>query len=208
MYIYSYSEYTFNKSIKYIKEQNPYIFKFINELTKTNSKLLLDIEFIQNNVIVYSSYKNYLLNNIIETLPKFDFILYTDTSIIPFNRKIIHYNNSINLKNKEIYEYEKTKFKFIMVEFIVGDKNYNIDLETNKYNFYIKDNILDKKFFLYYLQHIHPDKIKFEDTDIQMDEIILKIIDHNVSVVNIDFTKDSNQCIRLNETDYQIIIIQ
>jgi hypothetical protein len=141
-------------------------------------------------------------------MPKYDFIIYTDTSNNQVYTKIIQYNSLLNLQDKTNFEYVKTTYTFLMVEFIVGDKIYNVELQTNKYNFYIKDNILDKKFFLYYLQHIHPDKIKFEDTDIQMDEIILKIIDHNVSVVNIDFTKDSNQCIRLNETDYQIIIIQ
>jgi len=208
MYTYSYGEYTYNKIIKYIKQHNPYILNFINELIKTNSKILLDIEFIQNNIIVHSICKNlYLSNNIVESLTKYDFIIYTDTNTIPFNKKIIH-NNSINLKDKKNYEYEKCKFKFMMLEFTIGDKNYNIELETQKYNFYIKDNILDKKFFLYYLKYIHPDKINFEDFDIQMDEIILKIIDQNVCVKNIDFTKDNNQCIRLNEIDYEIITIQ
>ena len=149
MYAYSYCEYTINKFIKYIKEKTP-IFKIINEFIKRNTKVL-DIDFVQdNNLICSKSKKYYLSNNMVEILPKYDFIIYTDTSNFPFNIKIIHYDDSIILhQNNEIYKYQKTNYKFMMVEFIVGDKSYNINLETQKYNFYIKDNILDKKFFLY-----------------------------------------------------------
>jgi hypothetical protein len=202
LYIYSYCEYTFNKCIKYIKENTPF-FKIINEFIKKNTKVL-DIDFIQDNYLICSKSKNYYLsNNVVEILPKCDFILYTDTTNFPFNKKIISYDDSIVLhQNNEIYKCQKIDYKFIMVEFIVGNKSYSIHLETQKYNFYIKDNVLDKKFFLYYLKYIHPEKKNFKESDIQT----LKIIDQNVCVKNIDFTKENNACIRLNVTDYDIII--
>ena len=39
----------------------------------------------------------------------------------------------------------------------------------------------------------------------EMDEIIVRIIDHNVDIKTIYLTKNNNQYIKLNEFDYQII---
>ena len=201
MYVYSYTEYTFNKSIKYIKSNNPYIFELVYELTKIKPKIL-DIEFIKDNSLICSKSKNYYLSNIIEEIPKYDFIIYTETTYNQVYTKIIQYNSLLNLQDKNNFEYVKTTFNFLMVELIVGDKNYNIELQTNFFNFYIKDNILDKKFFLYYLRNIHEDKIKITNSFIETNEIIVKIIDQNVYLKIIDFTK--NQYILLKENNYEI----
>jgi hypothetical protein len=93
----------------------------------------------------------------------------------------------------------------MLIEFKINDNIYLIDLSNNNYNFYIKDNIFDKQFFLYYLRYFHPEKVNIDQTSFQINEITLKIIDNNVDIKTIYFTNSKNQYIKLNEMDYTII---
>jgi predicted nucleotidyltransferase len=93
----------------------------------------------------------------------------------------------------------------MLLEFIVGEKSYKIDLSTNKHNFYVSKNILDKKFFLYYLRYIHPEEIILDEDDLQLDEITIKLIDHNVNIIKLCLTENPNQSIEFDTTGYKII---
>ena len=151
---------------------------------------------------MYRDSKDVFLNTTLDTIMdlnfrnKSDFFVYKDMDSTPINIKII--KDFKRLFFEETYNYKLSDIKFILVELIVKEKKYKIDLLTKTQNFYIIDNILDKNFFLYYLKNIHKDKI-----DLIENEFKVKIIDHNVNVVEINF-QDKNSII-LGEKDYKII---
>ena len=205
IYLYSSLQISFRNGLQYIEKQNPTAAKIIRKLLKAKPKIL-DIEFVKDNQIVSSNSKQkYLTNNGVIVIPENDFILYSDTSETPYNIKILHPSSKWCLLNEKTYEYELSTIKFMLLEFIVGETTYKIDLSTSQYNFYIKDNILDRNFFLYYLRNIHIDAVIFEEDDIQLDEITIKIIDHNVDIKRISLTEDPSQCIKFDISSYEII---
>jgi hypothetical protein len=198
IYVYSYCEMIYNNIIKYM----PSISYFSDDIFKFTIEKISTIHFIKNNsVVLVKSF----LNEIDFKIPEYDFIVYTDGRTKQNNMKIIRnidiVNNNDNL-NKNL-EYEKSNIKFMMIEVNLNDIVYSIELSNKNYNFYIKDNIFDKQFFLYYLRYFHPDKVNIDETSL-IDEITLKIIDNNADVKRIYFT-NKNQYIKLNETDYTII---
>ena len=205
IYFYSYCEMKFKNGVKYIENINPEFSKSIKEIFKNQPKIQ-DIEFIKNNeIVIKHSKRQYLNSEGVVIIPDYDFILYSDTYELPYNIKILQPNCKWDLLNTETYKYELSEIKFMLLEFIVGEKSFKIDLATSNYNFYVKDNILDKNFFLYYLRYIHSDGVIFEDDDILLDEITIKIIDNNVNIHKICLTEDANKCIKLNTYGYEII---
>jgi len=205
IYLYSYCEMQLKNGIKYIENNNPEAVKNIRKMFKAIPKAL-DIEFVKDNQIINKHSKQQYLNSEgVLVIPEYDFILYSDTNKTPYNIKIMDPYSKWFLLNTETYYYEVSTIRFMLLELIVGENTYKIDLATNKYNFYVKDNILDKNFFLYYLRHIHPDAVTFEDDDIEIDEITIKIIDHNVDIKKISLTEETNQCIKLHTSGYEII---
>lgn len=194
IYSYSYFQIMFNNLIKYI----PNISYFLENTFKLNIENMSTIHFVKNNSDVLVTP---FLNKLDFKFPEHDFVLYRDGESKPNNIKIIHSNDVLN----DYFKYEKSTIKFMLIEFKIDNNIYLIDLSNNNYNFYIKDNIFDKQFFLYYLRYFHPDKVNIDETSFQMNEITLKIIDHNVDIKTIYFTNNKKQYIKLNEMDYTII---
>lgn len=197
IYTYSYCQILVNKGISYIAVKTP----FLVELFKHNEKKVSTIHFVKDNSVVELSLTNFSLNKLDFKIPEHNFIVYTDGETKPNNIKIIRNADILNEK----IQFEKSNIKFMLVECIIDEKIYIIELSNEKYNFYVKDNIFDKQFFLYYLSNIHPDKNYIEDNIFQRDDITLKIIDHNVYIKTIEFKNDNNQYIKLNEKNYEII---
>jgi hypothetical protein len=119
-----------------------------------------------------------------------EFLLFSDYSNINNN---ICVNKKI-ITNKPItFDYELTKFTFLLLEFVIGEKIYKINLKDQTYNFYIVDNIFDIDFFTYYLTTHYPEKILKKDIDITQNEICLvKIVDHNVKTFSVDMKKNGS----------------
>jgi hypothetical protein len=188
-----------------MEEQMPCIFKYINELYKIQPNKM-NIEFIKDNTLIGCNSRNYYLTkDHDEEIPEFDFILYTDASNNPFNVKVIHNNEKLDIQDSKTYQCEKSRIKFMLIEIIIGNKTYKIDLLTEKYNFYVKDNILDVKFFLYYLHYIHPDKVFYKESIIKSCNVVINIIDNNVIVKKIYLNEDINECVYFSENGYEII---
>ena len=101
------------------------------------------------------------------------------------------------------FDYELTNFSFLLIEFVIGEKIYKINLKDKTYNFYIVDNIFDTDFFTYYLTTHYPEKILKKDIDITQNEIcMVKIVDHNVKTFSVDMKKNSS--IKLLKDGYVI----
>jgi len=210
-YFYSQAEIFIKKTTKYITEKYPTLILVIDDLKKfarRNQKNHSDIEFIKNSRVVKKVIKNqYLSLSDFANLDDYDFLIYKDRSTLPNNIKIIRNlpNNKEDLKslleNRETYEYEKSNIKFILAEIIYQGKTYKLDLSNNKVNFYVKDNIFNYSFFLYYLRYYH------EESDILNNivpvEITLKLIDQNVNSFYMDLNKDTDYLV-IQKDDYTI----
>jgi len=109
------------------------------------------------------------------------------------NKKIIYdINEPMNMS-------ECSDIKFILIELQVREKTYKVDLKTDDYNFYLVGNKFTKQFFIYYLKQYLQMNESINDTDI----IQLKIIDHDVNIINIEFT-DKNDSILLEKIGYKV----
>ncbi len=217
IYVYSYCEIKYKKCLSYIEKKCPiYLKNYLIKILEKSENNISTIEFIKDNKLVYFSTKS-ILKEIDFEVPDYDFIIQRDNSTLPTNIKYISYKTKDELKNEKIYEYEKSNVKFMVVEFHINEKIYLIELSNNKYNFYIKDNIFDKQFLMYYLRYFYNNKndlektdnndLSLDDVDIKMDdmdEFTLKIIDNNIDVKKLEFTKDSKQYIHIEKDSYKI----
>ena len=89
----------------------------------------------------------------------------------------------------------------MLLELNVGEKlSFIIDLKTTNYNFYIVGNILNLKFFEYYVKSIIKKNVIFKEYE----KITLNILDQNVNNATIEL-QPKNQSILLEKTDYKTI---
>jgi len=87
--------------------------------------------------------------------------------------------------------YEVSDIKFIMLEVSIQDKSYNVNLKGDTYNYYVVGNILDKRFFLYFLRKYNlytPSNIEGTGKN---DKLVVKIIDGNADLKEYEIT-DTN----------------
>ena len=95
--------------------------------------------------------------------------------------------NDEEKKNIENSVIEEANYKFIMTEIIIADKKFIIHFTTDKYNYLIINNGLDSEFIVYFLKTHYNEFIK--DLDLVVEKYTIKIIDHNVNIVEFDNTK-------------------
>jgi hypothetical protein len=93
------------------------------------------------------------------------------------------------------HNYEISNIKFVMMELILGNKNFKIDLKTNEYNFYVVSNILNKDFFLFYIfnnLHKFEEKLIYDELSVLIESGKVTILDNNVNKHEIDFTRNES----------------
>ena len=216
-YFYSQLEIFTNQTTKYVTEKYPALILVKDDLTKFFTRNQLnhsDIEFIKNSKIINKVFKNqYLTLDDFENY-NYDFLIYNDRSTVPNNIKILSNlpSNVVDLKNllenSETYEYETSNIKFILTEILYQEKTYKLDLSNKKVNFYIKNNIFNYSFFLYYLRYYHTDSDilnimdNLDNTNAPV-EITLKLIDQNADSFYMDLNNDTDFLI-IQTNDYII----
>lgn len=171
----------------YIKT-NPTLFKIKTELDNImKSKVDTFSQYIKNGTVIDS-----------EDACNSDFILvsWLGDDKKCYNKKILYdLNDPTDMA-------EFSDIKFMLVEIEIGEnKSYKVDFKTDTYNFYLVGNRFTKQFFLYYLKQILYVDENISDTD----KFILKIIDHNVNRITVDFT-DKNESLILEKNGYKISI--
>jgi hypothetical protein len=115
------------------------------------------------------------------------------------NKKIIYNYN----KEDDLLMIDSSDIKFLLIEFKVGDnRTYKIDLKTEYYNYYIIGNKFTKDFFIFYITHYLS---QFNNDIKDTDKCSLKLIDHDVNTINLDFT-DKNDSILLEKNGYKLSI--
>ena len=182
---------------RYIREKHPNLINFIQSFFIKNNNIKNNLQFIKDSDIIKLGSKNDYLSNDEIIVTDCDLVIYSDYKEGHVNVKII--NDANLLDKKETYDYHVTDYKFLLIEFMYNSNIYKINLSTDKYNFYIVDNNLDDKFFLYYLKYYLPIK---EHINIENPKLIVKIIDDNVNTKIIELEK---QYIQFGKTEYKII---
>lgn len=177
-----------NKTFNNFIEANPTLLKIKNELDsiiKQKKTVVTCSEFFKNGDRLH-----------LEDAPQFDLAIYSwlgdDNKCV--NRKTIYQANETTTMT------EQSDIKFMLVELHIGEKKYKIDLKTDHYNFYLVGNKFTKQFFLYYLKQC----IKIYEPINDDDKFTLKIIDHNVNSLEINFT-NKNESIVLEKSGYKVV---
>ena len=201
IYVYSLAQIKFKNIYDYLCKTNPRLKSYFDEYNnfKNKNKNKNNLGFILDGKIIQST--QFSINSNMK-LEKYDFAIYSDYNSINsetncVNKKIMMYlpNNSI------IIHYELSDIRFLLCELIVNnDTSYKIDLKNDNYNYYLVNNIIDKKFIIYYLINHYYKPMSFEDIN-KNDKFILKIIDHNVNTCEIDITDVSNY-IQIKKDNY------
>ena len=167
-------------------------------ITKTKNNLNLFIESnptllkFKNDICKLSNLND--SENYVEYCNGFNFYIhnYTNNNIV---NKQIFYNDS----NEPINE--NSDIRFMLIEFKAGDNIYKIDLETDIFNYYLIGNRFTKDFFVYYVKKY----INKNNTINENDKCSVKIIDHDVNNIEIEFT-DKNESILLEKNGYKLNI--
>ena len=136
-------------------------------------------EFIkEGDIFDFCPYKE-LINR--SDYPKeFDFIIYSK-----IDKKDVYNNKIYSYIPTKIDEIIKTNYQFMLCEITIKDETFKIDLATNKHNYYIVDNVIDKHFIIYFLKRFLPcifERCEMED----IEDYRFKIIDQNIVMKEMD----------------------
>lgn len=171
-------------------ETSPALLKLkndINSLIKCKPDKVLMYEFIKDGKIT----EFWDFNSV--NKPDLMIFSWLDNDKKCVNKKIIYENGCTNVA-------EVSDIKFMLTEIKIGENSHKIDLKTDKFNYYLVGNKFTKNFFIFYLkQYLEVDDIV---SDTQM---TLKIIDHDVNKIEIEFT-DKNESILLEKNGYKLEI--
>jgi hypothetical protein len=166
----------------------------------------------KNNITSYVKTVPFLNNLLTYMKPDTNLDIYTYTTInddlticSKFNEEqkidyklILHYNpDAEKIKYIESSKLEQADYKFIMTEISIADKKIIVHFTTDKYNYLIVHNKLDKDFINYFLKTHYSELIK----DLEIENYIIKIIDNNVNVIEFDNTRS----LLINKTGYEIL---
>ena len=195
IYLYSKAQILYMNLITVVNkkiEENPNLLKLRNDLDlllKPKSGIVTMLEYVRNsNLVDITSDKG---DN------ECDFTIYSwlDSTKSCVNKKLL-YDSKEPLSFSEVSD-----IKFFLVELKFGEKNsHKIELKTDEFNFYVVGNSFNKQFFIYYLKQILKISEEIKDDD----KFNLKILDHNVNTVELDFT-DQNESILLEKTGYKLL---
>jgi hypothetical protein len=194
----------FTRKIKQIPILSSFISLFLSN-SKTNHKSLIDYKYeyvkLQDNNIIITEQIDLETNDdydffICKKMPENEETKHNENNIQYVNYKLFHYNDNDCM---DINHFEPSKIKFMLLECCFHEKVHKIDLKTDTFNFYLVNNKFNKPFFIYYIK----DLLGINDDINVNDNCTVKFIDHNVNILNIDFT--NNEEYILLEKDGYII---
>lgn len=190
IYLYSKAQILYMNLIAVVNkkiEENPNLLKLKNDLDlllKPKSGIITMLDYIKNG------------NSVDKSDDGCDFMIYSwlDDTKTCINKKLMYdLNEALSFS-------EVSDIKFFLVELKIGENNsHKIELKTDEYNFYMIGNSFNKQFFIYYLKEI----LKISEEIKEDDKFSLKIIDHDVNTIKLDFT-EKNENIILKKNGYKL----
>jgi hypothetical protein len=188
IYLYSKTQLFYNKlknRMNLFIESNSSLKKIINEIYKDHPEVKF-LEFNNEGTILLRSY-NLNENPNIE-IKDTNSYLFLD---IKNNKTNYITTNSYVFPN----DYELSNIKFLLVELVINNKKFKIDLKTENDNYYIVSNVFDKNFFLYFMfnySHTFEEKIVYHEILESIDTAKINLIDHKVNNLEVDFSKNGS----------------
>ena len=209
IYLYSQGQIVYETGCHQIKlfiDSNPRLKNLVDKMYKKDI-IQNEISQITNGTIITKKYNNtteesYFSNNDTNNDDTNKNCIY----IFSDNEKVSETNcvNKIILHSEPFsINYEVSDVKFILVEIKMIDKSYKIDLKTDKYNYYIVDNILDIHFFIYYLNN-YICNFKDDYDSINIKNLLVKIIDQNINVQELEITNSKYIVIKKDNYIYKV----
>lgn len=153
-----------------------------------------------NNLLTYINYKKCTFTTINDKLiicNKFNEEHNLDYKIIINFNKILDWEYDYY----ESLEHKQANYKFIMTEITIDDKKIVVHFTTDKYNYLIINNNINKYFIDYFLKTHYNDFYKELNGTSIIEKYTIKIIDHNVNITEFD----SSKTLIIKETEYIII---
>jgi hypothetical protein len=196
-------------TLDYIKK-SPTGLLILNFLSKNISHA--SFEVIKNSKHIETVNPSSMTKETVEELVKElvkdnDFLIYSDkvdsnNEKNCVNKRLIYGDTSVNRVSHETLICQPSNVQFILVEIRCGENVCKINLKDKNCNYYVVGNIFTKSFFMYYLNKFYS-RI-FESLILNTDcELSLKLIDHNVSVIEIDMN-EKFEYIKLEKESYTI----
>lgn len=173
LYAYSVSEEMFNKHIHPI-----FIY---DDILRNNLELILD----KNGDNYITDTEELAIDKNIPT--EYKFAIYTRLTNDNTVRKYRIYK-----KLPEVYDCDETIYKFILIEFVFGDKTYKIALSTAKSTYYVVNNEFDATVFRHILRTDHGIQLP--------EQYKVNILDQNVSKIELNET----QVLKFNKDNYEV----
>ena len=207
IYIFSKMQICYNKIHHFVYKSNPFLISFLNTYEKSKHiPVENNLEFILNGKVIKSS-------NIKKSFHKenCDFAIYSDYITLGeahyiYNKIIQLPNNSYNSPNNSYNSnYEVCNIRFLLCEVYIDDNTddaHKIDLISDKYNYYVVHNVINRAFVLYYLQTY----LKISAMDHNTTKLTLCFIDHNANKFTINLNNNLNN-IRFTKDNYNMSMI-
>jgi hypothetical protein len=184
IHLYSKLTILFNKYI------NCYIKRLFNVYNKCFNSYSI-IEFYEDGILFRT---NYIFKSNISSKEK---IIELKKNIEPIEYDLIIYSEKDDEQDKinkvcytqfpDSFSYEKSNIKFLSLILLYNDIPVEIDLLNEVNNYYIVNNVINKKFFISYLSNIK--KVKdFYFRSLHEFNYKLELIDHNVNIISLDET--------------------
>lgn len=194
--------YAFSRLQIFFGQANTYINKYI-ETNPTIARIKDNINsFLKQDCKIREEYIKNGKSFVRTIVDDYDFIIITSNNKAGLIYKKIIYKEDKDKNNNNNELKEESDIKFMLLEIQLGENAYKIDLKTTEFNYYLVGNKFTKEFFIYYLREYSKVKAEINETT----KISLKLIDHNVNSIHIDFT-DNNEYIELEKNGYKTSII-
>ena len=176
----------------------------LNKIDYYSIQNVSDIEFIKDGLPIFTTNKAGVVSAIIDLDP--DFCIYSDYSTYNINKKInkMIFNKDDN-STIDDFDYKLCTYSFISITMIVdsglGDyasQSYPLTFSSELYNYYVINNIFNKKVLFYLLNKQHG--VKYNDSVFTYK---LNIIDDNVNMISLS----EKDVLILKEDTYDICTI-
>ena len=190
IYAISYVQIKVTKLIKIIKDHE--LIKGFLEIgdTECNNK----IETVRDGYVNFVTTAKYT-NKLGFGFP-YDFVIisYLKKSPTTIHKKLLK-----EFDEKQEMYFEVSNVKFMLIEVIMGDKSFKLDLASEAFNYYLVNNVIDKHVITYLLRSQYCYEMKSNYNDVFTYN--LKVIDNNVDTVEIG----SDKSIKILKDSYEII---
>lgn len=201
IYCFSYAQIKCNQLARFIQY---YVQKISKIICAPELKSNKRVEFVKNGVVIYEcvlNEHNKLMNSI--CVPSdYDFVIWLNNDE---NNTILHkiIDSSTELNNFNCdHEHEHVFYKFINSEIIINDtKKFNIHFKTEKYNYLMKDNVINKEFIIYFLNKHYKEHLgNMTNYELSNMKYKINIIDHNVNCIELE----NDKVLKFNKHNYEI----